>query len=134
LSKESERNKGVLKRRKNMKKLLTVIGGMVVALSLFVGSGNTAKAAECGCDTSPVFGAEKNKIIANLISSQEFKDAKLLVRNEGFSWKGVNNIEVIVNHTYGDALMIGVPFYYRDGSIEMAVFINGHYVGHNPMD
>jgi hypothetical protein len=118
-----------------MKKLLTIIGGLVVAVSLFAGFGNTAKAAtDCGCDTSPVLGAEKNKIIANLISSQEFKDAKLSVRNEGFSWKGVKNIEVIVNHTFGDALMIGVPFYHQDGSIEMAVFINGHYMGHNPME
>ena len=117
-----------------MKKLLTVIGGLVVAVSLFAGTGNAVKAAECGCDTSPVLGAEKNKIIANLISSQEFKDAKLSIRNEGFSWKGVNNIEVIVNHTYGDALMVGVPYYNQAGSVEMAVFINGKYMGHNPMD
>ncbi|MBT2655748.1 hypothetical protein J7E81_10960 [Bacillus sp. ISL-18] len=117
-----------------MKKLLTVIGGLVVAVSLFAGSGNTAKAADCGCDTSPVLGAEKNKIIANLISSQEFKDSKLLIRNERYNWKGVNNIEVIVNHTYGDALMIGVPYYNQNGSVEMAVFINGLYMGHNPME
>ncbi|MEH7098463.1 hypothetical protein [Neobacillus vireti] len=118
-----------------MKKLLTVIGGLVVAVSLFAGSGNTAKAAtDCGCDISPVLGAEKNKIIANLISSQEFKDAKLSIRNDGYSWKGVSNIEVIVNHTYGEAIMVGVPYYNQDGSVEMAVFINGKYMGHNPMD
>ena len=59
-----------------MKKLLTVLCGVVIALSLFVTTGNTVKAAECGCDVSPVIGAEKNKIVAELISSQAFKDAK----------------------------------------------------------
>ncbi|TWE01714.1 hypothetical protein FB550_10580 [Neobacillus bataviensis] len=117
-----------------MKKLFTVISGLVIAGSLFVTSGNTAKASECGCDTSPILGAEKNKIVANLISSLEFKEAKQSIKYEGFSWKGVKNIEVIVNHTHDDALMIGVPFYNQDESIEMAVFINGHFMGHNPLE
>ena len=116
-----------------MKKLLTVLGGLVIAGSLFLTSGNTVK-AECGCETSPILGAEKNKIIANLISSQEFKAAKQSITNEGYSWKGVRNIEVFVNHSYGNALMIGIPFYNQDGSVEMAVFINGHFMGHNPLD
>ena len=116
-----------------MKKLLTVLCGVVIALSLFVTTGNTVKAAECGCDVSPVLGAEKNKIVAELISSQEFKDAKLSLRYDGISWKGAKNIEVIVNHTYGDALMVGVPYYTQEGSLVMAVFINGVYMGPAPM-
>jgi hypothetical protein len=119
-----------------MKKWLTLLSGLLVALSLFVTSGNSVKAAttDCGCDVSPVFGAEKNKIVAVLISSREFKDAKHSLKNEGYLWKGVNKIEVIVNHSKGDAIMIGVPFYNQDGSIEMAVFINGHFAGHNPLN
>jgi hypothetical protein len=117
-----------------MKKILTVLCGVLVGLSLFVTTGNTAKAEECGCDVSPVLGAEKNKIVAELISSQEFKDSKLSIKNEGYGWKGVSNFEVIVNHTYGEAIMIGVPYYNHDGSVEMAVFINGTYMGHNPME
>ncbi|MEH7120799.1 hypothetical protein V7128_25835 [Neobacillus vireti] len=117
-----------------MKKLLTVLGGLVIAGSLFMASGNTVKAEECGCVTSPILGAEKNKIIANLISSQEFKAAKQSITNEGYSWKGIKNIEVFINHTYGDSLMIGIPYYNQDGSVEMAVFIDGHFMGHNPLD
>ncbi|PLS09546.1 hypothetical protein [Neobacillus cucumis] len=118
-----------------MKKFLTVLSGVLVALTLFVTSGNSAKAAtDCGCDVSPVFGAEKNKMVADLISSQEFKDAKRSIKNEGYSWRGVKNIEVIINHSHGDAIMIGVPFYSSDRSIEMAVFINGKFMGHQPLE
>lgn len=126
-----------------MKKLLTVLFGAFIALSLFVTTGNTVKADEptpateethdCGCDVSPVLGAEKNKIVAQLISSQEFKDAKFSLRYDGISWKGAKNIEVVVNHTYGDALMVGVPFFTQEGSLVMAVFINGVYMGPVPM-
>ncbi|MDR7236760.1 hypothetical protein [Neobacillus drentensis] len=116
-----------------MKKLLTVLCGVVIALSLFVTTGNTVKAAECGCDVSPVLGAEKNKIVAELISSQAFKDAKFSLRYDGISWKGAKNIEVIVNHTHDDALMVGVPYYTQEGSLKMAVFINGVYMGLSPM-
>jgi hypothetical protein len=112
-----------------LKKLLTVLCGVIIALSLFVTTGNTVKAADCGCDVSPVLGAEKNKIIANLLSSQKFKDTKHTIFEEGYKWRGASNIEVMVNHTHGDALMIGIPFYTKDGSIVMAVYINGVYMG-----
>jgi hypothetical protein len=116
-----------------MKKLLTVLFGVVIAFSLFVSTGNTVKADECGCDVSPVLGAEKNKIVAELISSQEFKNAKLSLRYDGISWKGAKNIEVIVNHTHDNALMVGVPYFTQEGSLVMAVFINGIYMGPVPM-
>ncbi|MEH6954763.1 hypothetical protein [Neobacillus drentensis] len=117
-----------------MKKLLTVLCGGFIALSLFVTTGNTVKAADdCGCDVSPVFGAEKNKIVAELISSQAFKDAKFSLMYDGISWKGAKNIEVIVNHTHDNALMVGVPYYTQEGSLMMAVFINGVYMGLAPM-
>lgn len=132
----SEINKGEVEiRRKKMKKLITIIGGLLVAVSLFVTSGNTAKAAtDCGCDVSPVLGAEKNKVVAELISSQEFKDAKVVIKNDGYSWRGVKNIEVVVNHSKDNALMIGVPVLNGDGIIQMAVFINGKFMGVVPAE
>ena len=129
-----------------MKKLLTVLCGIIIALSLFVTTGNTAKAApkpslpspegdhECGCVVSTVLGAEKNKIVADLLSSQEFKNAKQLITSEGYSWRGIDNIEVEVNHSHGDAVLIVVPFYTQDGNIEIAGFINGRYSGHLPLE
>ncbi|MEH7377690.1 hypothetical protein [Neobacillus drentensis] len=126
-----------------MKKLLTVLCGIIFALSLFVTTGNTAKAApkpslpspegdhECSCVVSQVFGAEKNKIVADLISSQEFKNVKHSFKSDGYKWRGVKNIEVFINHTMGDMIMVGVPFINEDGTIEMAVFFNGIYMDPN---
>lgn len=120
-----------------MKKLLTVLSGVIIALSLFVTTGNTVKAEEpapateeqeCGCDVSPVFGAEKNKIVANLLSSQEFKNVKLSLKSKGYSWRGAKNIEVMVNHSFGGMIMVGVPFYDQNGTIEMAVFFDGVFM------
>ena len=113
-----------------MKKLLTILCGIIIGLSLFVSIGNTAKAAECGCDVTPVLGAEKNKIVANLLSSHEFKNVKHLLKSEGYSYRGAKNIEVLINHSHKDTVMVGVPFYNEDGTIEMAAFFNGIYMGH----
>jgi hypothetical protein len=124
-----------------MKKLLTVLCGIIIALSLFVTTGNTAKAEElvqapeesheCGCVVSQVFGAKKNKIVADLISSQEFKNVKHSFKSDGYKWREVKNIEVFINHTMGDMIMVGVPFINEDGTIELAVFFNGIYMDPN---
>ncbi|MFP5111978.1 hypothetical protein ACSU64_06310 [Bacillaceae bacterium C204] len=119
-----------------MKKLLTVLAGVVIALSLFLTTGNTVKAEEpdeCGCIVSPVLGAEKNKIVANLLSSQEFKNVKHSLKGKGYSYRGAKNIEVVINHSQGDITMVAVPFYNQDGFIEMAVFFEGQYMGQVPM-
>ncbi|WP_144548140.1 hypothetical protein [Bacillus sp. X1(2014)] len=111
-----------------MKKLITVLCGIIIGLSLFVSIGNTAKAAECECDVTPVLGAEKNKIVANLLNSQEFKNVKHSLKSDGYSYRGAKNIEVLINHTYGNIVMVGVPFYNADGMLEMAAFFNGIYM------
>jgi hypothetical protein len=121
-----------------MKKLLTVLCGVVIALSMFVTTGNTVQAEEsheggCGCIVEPVFGAEKNKIIAALISSPEFKNAKLSVKSDGYTWRGAKNIEVVVNITYGGMIMVGVPYLNNNGTVEIAAFFDGVYMGIGPM-
>jgi hypothetical protein len=140
VEKERIKLRKVNKGGETMKKLLTVLAGVVIALSLFVTTGNTVKAApkpnlpisegehECGCDVSPVLGAEKNKIVADLLSSKEFKNAKHSLKSDGYRYRGADNIEVLINHTYGDIIMVGVPFYNEDGNVEMAAFFNGVYM------
>ena len=54
----------------------------------------------CGCVTKEIFGAEKNKIVSNLLKSDEFKNAKKELKEEGYKWKGVSDIEVVYNITY----------------------------------
>jgi hypothetical protein len=116
-----------------MKKFFTVLCGVFIALSLFATTGNTVQAEECGCVVTPIFGAEKNKIVAALISSPEFKSTKFSLKSDGYSWRGANNIEVIVNNTYG-VVMVAVPYINNDGILEMAVFVEGTFAYVTPME
>ncbi|MBT2728094.1 hypothetical protein J7E63_14225 [Bacillus sp. ISL-75] len=120
-----------------MKKLLTVLCGIVIALSLFVTTGNTVKAAEayedCTChDLLPLQGAERNKIVATFLSSEEFKAKKLELLKSGFSWNGAHSIEVVLPAE--GVTFVGVPFISADGIPAMYVFINGSFAGAVPAD
>ena len=127
-----------------MKKLLTVLFGGIIALTLFVTTGNTAKAAEiyptfqtfdddCEChNVTPIFGAERNKIVAGVISSDAFKTVKKDLKQDGFKWTGANDVEVLKHNTYG-TLIVGVPFE-NNGTKVMAVFMDGVFMGISPAD
>ncbi len=125
-----------------MKKILTVLCGVLVGLSLFVTTGNTAKAAEpdqpavasdseCGCVVTPILGAERNKIVAGIISSESFKTVKKELKNDGYKWTGANNVEVMKNISYG-IVMVGVPFENLQGTVVTAVFFDGVLMGVSP--
>lgn len=129
-----------------MKKFLTVLCGGLIALTLFVTTGNTAKAAgptdppavteadDCGChDVTQLFGAERNKIVAKIISGNEFKTAEKNLNKDGFKWNGANSVEVL-KHNQTGMIIVGVPFTNSTGIVEMAVFINGVYMGIGPAD
>ncbi|WP_040208927.1 hypothetical protein [Neobacillus jeddahensis] len=128
-----------------MKKFLTVLCGVLVALSLFMTTGNTAKAAEispkvavsheddCGCDVSTVVGKEKTKIVLNLITSKAFLNTVVNQLKEGFVWNITEDIEVIKDNQSGQVL-VGVPFINKDRVQIMAVFVNGTYVGTSPVE
>ncbi|ETI68876.1 hypothetical protein [Neobacillus vireti] len=129
-----------------MKKFLTVLCGGLIALSLFVTTGNTAKAAEptdpstvtepddCGChDVTPLFGAERNKIVAKIISGNEFKTAEKNLNKDGFKWNGANSIEVL-KHNQAGMIIVGVPFTNKNGNVIMAVFFDGKFMGNEPAD
>ncbi|WML60547.1 hypothetical protein [Neobacillus sp. PS2-9] len=112
-----------------MKKLLTILFGALIALSLFVTTGNTAKAAkpgdDCGC-TGTLVGAEKNKIVADLLSSQEFKTAKAELTSAGYSYKGASLIKVAKMEVN---IITVVPFYTSEGQTIIAGFVNGEFKG-----
>ena len=63
-----------------MKKVLSLLFTSLLVFLMFVGPGNVALAHEgdggCGCETREITGAEKNKIVSNLLKSDEFKNAK----------------------------------------------------------
>ncbi|MBO0960583.1 hypothetical protein J1P26_12835 [Neobacillus sp. MM2021_6] len=120
-----------------MKKVLTVLCGVLVALSLFVTTGNTVKAAEpdddCTChDLLPLQGAERNKIVAKFLSSKEFKTQKAELLSTGYTWNGAHTIEVVLPAE--GVTMIGVPFFSANGVQTIYVFINGVFVGTAPAE
>ncbi|MEH7415381.1 hypothetical protein V7266_08895 [Neobacillus drentensis] len=120
-----------------MKKLLTVIGGLVIAGSLFVTSGNTAKAAEtddCPCHQVTIIrGAERNKMVADVISSENFKNVKKELEQDGFKWTNAHDIEVIKYNLNGK-ILIGIPFMNNQGFIVMAGYLDGVYSGTYPLE
>jgi hypothetical protein len=119
------------------KKLITILGGVIIALSLFVTTGNTVKAEEPGDDCTchnllPIQGAERNKIVAKFLSSEEFKTKKLELIKSGSTWNGAHTIEVVLPAE--GVKMIGVPFTDADEIQLVYVFINGSFVGTAPVE
>ncbi|MGG3467029.1 hypothetical protein ABES02_05730 [Neobacillus pocheonensis] len=120
-----------------MKKILTLLFGGLIALTLFVSTGNTAKAAEpdddCTChDLIPLSGPERNKIVAEFLSSEAFKAQKMELIQSGNKWNGAHTIEVVIPAE--GVTMVGVPFVSTDGFPSVNVFINGTFVGTAPAE
>jgi hypothetical protein len=107
-----------------MKKIFTMLCGSLVLFLIFAAPGNSVQAEEhsCSCETTEISGAEKNKIIANLLKSDELKNARKGLVEVGFKWNGVSGVEVVYNKTY-ETMMIGLPISYNDGELWTAVFL-----------
>jgi hypothetical protein len=134
-----------------MKKYLTLLIGGFIFLFMFAVPGNYVKAdelktplgtasplsnsltsdSECGCNVIPITGSERNKLVAGLLSSDEFKSIKMKAKEMGYQWLGASDIEVINNLSY-EVIMTGVPFS-KDGQIFMFVFFDGKFAGVSPM-
>ncbi|WP_460348503.1 hypothetical protein [Pseudoneobacillus sp. C159] len=120
-----------------MKKLVIILGGFVMAFGLmFVSAGNSVLAHEgddCGCpNVEMIVGAEKNKMVAELLKSNGFKDFKKSLMENGYSYRGVHDIEVANFIDYG-FIAIAVPFINKDGAVEMKVFVDGVYMEFAPI-
>jgi hypothetical protein len=118
-----------------MKKILSLLCGSLIVLLMFAAPGNVALAHEgeegCGCETREITGAEKNKIISNLLKSDELKNFRKGLMEIGFKWNGVGEVEVVYNVTF-DTMMVGIPLSYEDGSIWTAAFFDGVLMGIAP--
>jgi hypothetical protein len=120
-----------------MRKLISLLSGCAVILGLlFVTPGNAVFAAEEDCEchnVTTIFGAEKNKIVSDILKSDEFKIAKKGWKNKGYSFNGVDDVEVVKHKIYG-FVMVGFPVTNKDGVLEMAAFLDGVYLGIGPID
>jgi hypothetical protein len=124
-----------------MKKLLSFLCTSLIVLTLFAVPVNPVEASEtdipngegteatepCICEfVKEVTGVERNKIVANLLKSDDFKDASKVWKVEGYKWNGAKDIQVI-KHDFLPVVIIGVPVIRADGKIMMAGFVNGKY-------
>jgi hypothetical protein len=119
-----------------MKKIATLLFTSLIVLLMFVGPGNSVQAAQnvvyfgpvpdfvhppdCDCeDLKPLTGPERNKIVSDLLKTDEFKSARKDLMAQGIKWKGANTVEVM--KIDGAPVLVGVPFT-KDGNIEFHVF------------
>jgi len=119
-----------------MKKFLSALFISLLVLSMFAVPGNPVQAEEadeCSChDLGLLTGAERNKIVADFLSSNEFKSKKLELLHSGYKWNGAKSIEVV--RPAEGQIMVGVPIVSQNGTIEMYVFVNGTFVGTIPVE
>jgi hypothetical protein len=126
-----------IKGGKVMKRCLALLGGGLMVFLLFFAPGSSVLAAEepCECEKlKPLQGAERNKIVAGLISSDEFKAVRAKLQSQGNKWSGAGAAEVIQTEIPGFGLvtMVGAAFINTHGKTEMHVFMNGMYMGVGP--
>ncbi|MCL6570115.1 MAG: hypothetical protein K6T88_00330 [Bacillus sp. (in: Bacteria)] len=120
-----------------MKKILSVLFGSLILLLMFAVPGSPVQAEEndeCGCVTEEISGAEKNKMVSNLLKSDEFKNMKKEQMQSLYKWKGVSEIEVIRNITFGGVIIITIPISTIDGTEMVAGFIDGGFIGIFPAE
>jgi hypothetical protein len=126
-----------------MKKILALLCTSLIVLLMFAGPGNSVKAANpnlvpdlfsCGCDEHgiyPVTGSEKNKIVAELLSSNVFKTQKFEHLSLGYTFKGINEVQVA--KVEGEEItIVAVPFFNKSGTVEFAMFTNGVFIDMAP--
>jgi hypothetical protein len=133
-----------------MKKVLTLLCTSLIVFLMFVDPGNPVEAAknsadnvtylgpplpgevedpgndDCTChDLLPLKGSERNKIVAEVLKSDVFKNEKMRLKKDGYKWHGASGIEVI--QPTEDFTLVGVPFLNNGGTIEMHTFLIGDF-------
>lgn len=109
--------------------------GLLVLLML-VGTGNAVFAHEgegpgedCGCPYIYLDGAERNKLVANILKSTDFHNLKEGQEVEGYSFAGADLIKVVKPNTGEDFRLGAVPFINESGQIKYAAFVNNIFAG-----
>ncbi|NMD68762.1 hypothetical protein HHO41_00570 [Bacillus sp. DNRA2] len=115
--------------------LSLMFGSLIIAVMLMM-PGNSAQAEEpvttpsqesedghCGCDVEFLTGAQRNKIAAELNSSDAFKVVKNSLEKQGYEWNGSGATEIIINHSMGDVIFVGAMFTAEDGLVYAAGYL-----------
>ncbi|NRD79627.1 hypothetical protein HPT25_19890 [Bacillus sp. BRMEA1] len=130
-----------------MKRLMAMLLGGVIALMVFAAGGNPVQAADvsssssqpvttksdCGCNVTILTGAERNKIVSNLLKSESFKQVKKEYKKQGYTWNGAHDIQVVRNND-NHAILVGVPFTDPKGNKVIFVFYENQLAYISPED
>lgn len=109
-------------RKKSLMLLIAVLG----IFFLFLPSVSAGAENDCSCNNVTI--ADKNKQVAALLKSDDFKAVKKDLKENGYQWKGAGKTEVDYDARYGYA--IAIPVYTLDHSKkEYIVFANGTFFG-----
>lgn len=117
---------------KRHQKFSTIILASFMVIALTFVPGNFASAHEgddCGCGI--VTGAEKNKVIADMLKSDVFKAKKKELKATGYQWNGVDNFEVSYNSKF-DAYLVVMPLVSENGELHVLLYAFGGFKGPIP--
>jgi hypothetical protein len=115
--------------KKGQKFSVVLFASFMVFALMFV-PGNFASANDdCGCGT--VDGAERNKVIADMLKSDVFKVKKEELKEAGYQWNGVANFEVSYNPDFG-AYLVAMPLVNDNGELHYFLHAFGTFVGPVP--
>jgi len=114
-----------------MKRFISFVCGSFVLILMFLAPGTAVQAEEqddCECPGTVFTGAERNKLVANLLKSNVFKEERLELKKDGYVWQGAGAIEVrelapgmIVYQVVflsGNGVEVGAAFGLISGSIQ----------------
>lgn len=108
-----------------MKRSLSLIfGSLALFLMFFAPSGFAqAEETECECPGTVITGAERNKLVSNLLKSDEFKTVKKDLMKDGHKWQGAGAIEVRdLSDLFPGLIIYQVVFLDETGSLQGAGF------------
>jgi hypothetical protein len=83
-------------------------------------------AEDCGCDITQVTGAEKNKIVSNMLKSDAFKAKKQELQQQGYQLQGVSGAEVERNNDK-NAVLIAIPLLDPTGQTVYLIHVYGQF-------
>jgi hypothetical protein len=102
--------------------MLLAVGMMAVVL--FLSPSNVVRASNvCGC--GQVVGAEKNKIVADLLKSDAFKTKKHELLEQGYKWNGVSGAEVDKNAN--GEILIAIPLLNENRQEVFLIYVYGQF-------
>lgn len=103
--------------------LMVFVVGMMAMMLFLSPTSRVSASDDCGC--GQVVGAEKNKIVADLLKSDAFKAKKHELLKQGYKWNGVDGAEVDKNGN--NEILIAIPLLNADREEVFLIYVYGQF-------